>query len=148
MKTKIVVCSAMERAKISRNPEVPLSHSCRACCSVVAASLLFLMTPLLQAQRPPAAAAPAANADAPPVPVPPEKSSVTSHELTIGDKPLRYTATAGNLLIRGDDDQPNASVFYVAYTLDGVADPLSRPVTFLYNGGPGSASMWLHMGSI
>ena len=81
-------------------------------------------------------------------PIPPEKNSVTSHEMTLGGKTIRYTATAGNLLIPGEDDQPYASVFYVAYTLDGVADTRSRPLTILYNGGPGSASMWLHMGSV
>ena len=83
-----------------------------------------------------------------PTPIPPEKSSVTEHDLSLGGKTLHYTAAAGNLLIRGDDDQPNASVFYVGYTLSGVTDPRTRPVTFLYNGGPGSASMWLHMGSV
>jgi carboxypeptidase C (cathepsin A) len=68
--------------------------------------------------------------------------------MSLDGKPIRYTSTAGNLLIQGDDEQPNASVFYVAYTLDGVTDLRGRPLTFLYNGGPGSASMWLHMGSI
>ena len=81
-------------------------------------------------------------------PIPPEASTPTRHELTIGGKTVRYTATAGTLLIRDDEDRPNASVFYVAYTADGVADLKSRPVTFLYNGGPGSASLWLHMGSV
>ncbi len=80
------------------------------------------------------------------LPVPPEASSVTRHELTIGGAKLNYTATAGNLLIRDDADKPIQSVFYVAYTLDG-AEPRTRPVTFFYNGGPGSASIWLHMGS-
>ena len=60
----------------------------------------------------------------------------------------RYKATAGNLLIDGEDEKPYGSVFYVAYTLADVGDPRKRPVTFLYNGGPGSASMWLHMGSV
>jgi carboxypeptidase C (cathepsin A) len=111
--------------------------------------------PLSQAQQRGAAAnaAPAqaqagANAERPATPVPPEKNSATSHEMTLGGKSIRYTATAGNLLIQGDDSQPNASMFYVAYTLEGVTDMRSRPLTFLYNGGPGSASMWLHMGSI
>jgi carboxypeptidase C (cathepsin A) len=99
-------------------------------------------------QRGNAGPAPAANADRPATPIPPEKSSVTSHEMTLGGKPLRYTATAGNLLIQGDDEQTNASVFYVAYTLEGATDLRTRPLTFLYNGGPGSASMWLHMGSV
>jgi carboxypeptidase C (cathepsin A) len=79
-------------------------------------------------------------------PVPPEKSSVTHHELSLGGKSLKYTATAGTLLIRDEEDKPYGSMFYVAYTLDG-ADPGTRPVSFLYNGGPGSATLWLHMGS-
>jgi carboxypeptidase C (cathepsin A) len=79
-------------------------------------------------------------------PVPPERSSVTHHELTLGGKTLHYTATAGTLLIRDEEDKPYGSMFYVAYTLDG-APANSRPVSFLYNGGPGSATLWLHMGS-
>lgn len=81
-------------------------------------------------------------------PIPSEKSSVTRHDLTLNGKTLHYTASAGTLLIRdGEDDHPYGSIFYVAYTLDGT-DPNTRPVTFLYNGGPGSASLWLHMGSV
>ena len=111
----------------------------------------FLATSLVEAQRP---ATPATNpqgqtaAERPALPIPPEKNSVTQHTLMLDGATLRYTATAGNLWIDGDDAQPNASVFYVAYTLDGVAELRTRPVTFLYNGGPGSASMWLHMGSV
>lgn len=78
---------------------------------------------------------------------PTERSSVTHHELTLNGKDLHYTATAGTLLIRDEEDKPYGSLFYVAYTLDG-ADATHRPVTFLYNGGPGSASLWLHMGSV
>jgi carboxypeptidase C (cathepsin A) len=112
--------------------------------------LLLLAVSPAPAQREPANAPPAtpANPDRPPAPVPPEKNSITAHEIKLGGRPFHYVATAGNILIRGDDDQPNASVFYVAYTLEGSADTRSRPLTFLYNGGPGSASMWLHMGSI
>jgi carboxypeptidase C (cathepsin A) len=79
-------------------------------------------------------------------PIPPEKISVTHHELALSGKTLKYTATAGTLLIRDEEDKPYGSIFYVAYTLDG-AEPQSRPVSFLYNGGPGSATLWLHMGS-
>src|SRR6185437_7980827 len=79
-------------------------------------------------------------------PIPPEKTSVTHHELNLGGKSLKYTATAGTLLIRDEEDKPYGSIFYVAYTLDG-ADPATRPISFLYNGGPGSATLWLHMGS-
>jgi carboxypeptidase C (cathepsin A) len=119
-------------------------------CLFLAGFLAFLIPTSAQAQRG-AADAPVANAAAaerPGTPIPQEKNSATSHEMTLDGKALRYTATAGNLLINGDDEQPNASVFYVAYTLEGVTEPRTRPLTFLYNGGPGSASMWLHMGSI
>lgn len=76
---------------------------------------------------------------------PPEKAVVTAHSAQIGGRTLAYKATVGTLLIRDDKDKPDASVFYVAYTLDGESG--KRPVTFLYNGGPGSSSIWLHMGS-
>jgi carboxypeptidase C (cathepsin A) len=88
-------------------------------------------------------AAPAAASDEKPK----EDSSVTRHSLSVGGQSIKYTATAGTLLIRNDKDEPTASIFYVAYTQDG-ADLGRRPVTFLYNGGPGSASIWLHMGSV
>ncbi len=78
--------------------------------------------------------------------IPPEKSSVTHHDITLNGRTIHYTATAGTLLIRNDDDKPYGSIFYIAYTEDG-ADAKTRPLTFLYNGGPGSASLWLHMGS-
>jgi carboxypeptidase C (cathepsin A) len=76
---------------------------------------------------------------------PAEKAVVTTHSLTLGGHVVAYKATAGTLLIRDEKDRPDASVFYVAYTVDG--DPARRPVTFLYNGGPGSSTIWLHMGS-
>ncbi len=80
------------------------------------------------------------------LPIPPETSSVTSHEWKGGGQTIRYTATAGNLLLRDEQGKANASIFYVAYTQDGV-EARNRPVTFFYNGGPGAASLWLHMGS-
>ncbi len=80
------------------------------------------------------------------LPVPKEESSVTHHQVTIGGQQISYTATAGTLLIR-KADQPVASMFYVAYTRDGITDAERRPVTFFYNGGPGSSTIWLHMGS-
>jgi carboxypeptidase C (cathepsin A) len=80
------------------------------------------------------------------LPIPPERTVATHHEITVGGKTLKYTATAGTLLIRDEEDKPYGSIFYVAYTLDG-AEAASRPVSFLYNGGPGSSTLWLHMGS-
>jgi carboxypeptidase C (cathepsin A) len=80
------------------------------------------------------------------IPIPIEASSVTKHDLTVEGKTIHYSANAGNLLIKDDKDKPNGSIFYVAYTEDG-ADTKIRPVTFFYNGGPGAATIWLHMGS-
>jgi carboxypeptidase C (cathepsin A) len=84
--------------------------------------------------------------DKPGKPIPKEESSITQHQVRIGDKELPYTATAGNLLIR-TSDEPVASVFYAAYTSDRATNLDHRPVTFFYNGGPGSSTIWLHMGS-
>ncbi|HWV98721.1 MAG TPA: hypothetical protein VNZ64_03410 [Candidatus Acidoferrum sp.] len=79
-------------------------------------------------------------------PIPKEESAVTHHQVKIGSQEIPYTATAGNLLIRKGDD-PVASIFYAAYTRDGETNLDHRPVTFFYNGGPGSSTIWLHMGS-
>jgi carboxypeptidase C (cathepsin A) len=75
-----------------------------------------------------------------------EKAAQTAHTVRIGGQDIRYTATAGTLPIRLDDGKVAARMFYVAYTKDG-EDARTRPIAFLFNGGPGSASIWLHMGS-
>ncbi|HVZ18140.1 MAG TPA: hypothetical protein VG897_13540 [Terriglobales bacterium] len=72
---------------------------------------------------------------------------ITHHQITVGGKLLRYTATVGRLPIKDDGGTIDAEMFYVAYTLDG-ADAATRPLTFAFNGGPGSASIWLHMGAV
>lgn len=93
-----------------------------------------------------------ATADTPPPqearrgPVPEEKSSVTHHTARIGGRQIDYTATAANYLIRSDDGVPKASFFFVSYTKDGVADLSKRPISIVYNGGPGSGSLFTHMG--
>lgn len=75
-----------------------------------------------------------------------EATSVTRGAVTVRGQRIAYTATAGTLTIRDDDARPTASIFYTAYTRDGQRSA-DRPVTFFYNGGPGSATVWLHMGS-
>ena len=72
---------------------------------------------------------------------------VTHHQITVDGKMLKYTATAGRLPIKRGDGKIEAEMFYVAYTLDG-QDAAKRPLTFAFNGGPGSASIWLHMGAL
>ena len=72
---------------------------------------------------------------------------VTHHQITVDGRILRYTATTGRMPIKNDDGKIEAEMFFVAYTLDG-ATPGTRPLTFAFNGGPGSASLWLHMGAL
>ena len=75
--------------------------------------------------------------------------SITKHSLTLASgKTINYTATAGYTILKTEDSEPRAKIFSVAYTLDGVTDPVNRTLTFAFNGGPGSASVWLHMGAL
>ena len=76
-----------------------------------------------------------------------EQEVKTRGSVAVAGRTLGYTATAGTLTIRDIEGKPTASMFYTAYTLDGVRPGTRRPITFLYNGGPGSPSFWLHMGS-
>ncbi len=73
-------------------------------------------------------------------------SSVTRHQAIIDGKPVKYTATVGWFILKDPKDNPIARFGYTAYTLDGVKNLTQRPVTFAFNGGPGSSSIWLHMG--
>jgi carboxypeptidase C (cathepsin A) len=80
------------------------------------------------------------------IPVPPETASVTRHSIRLDGHVIDYSATAGNLLLRNDTGDAQASVFYVAYTAE-TKRPGTRPITFLFNGGPGAGSVFLLMGS-
>ena len=81
-----------------------------------------------------------------------EKRSVTEHSGTYGGERIDYTTTAGTLVLETEEGEPRASVFYIAYVKDGVrngtVDRSDRPVTFSFNGGPGSSSVWLHLGTL
>ncbi len=72
--------------------------------------------------------------------------SVTKHQITVAGKPLAYTATAGYMPMKDEYGKLKANIFFIAYTKDG-ASP-RRPITFAFNGGPGSSSVWLHMGAL
>ncbi len=71
----------------------------------------------------------------------------SSASLRLGATQIDYTAVAGETYLRSEDDTPKASIFSIAYVKDGAEDPAGRPVTFVWNGGPGSSSVWLHMGA-
>ncbi len=72
--------------------------------------------------------------------------SVTEHEVQIAEKEIAYTATAGTIQLKDDKDKAKASMFFIAYTAKHDGKPQDRPVMFCFNGGPGSSSVWLHMG--
>jgi carboxypeptidase C (cathepsin A) len=79
---------------------------------------------------------------------------VTQHSITIGGEEVKYTVTAGTVVLKEETERekdyegelPKGQFFFIAYTLDGVDDPANRPITFSFNGGPGSSSVWLHLG--
>ena len=110
------------------------------------AAILLAMTALTpvfaqDADKP----AKAERSDKPEEPIPAPNRSVTRHSGTFGGVKVSYTATTGETYLKDKDGKPTAAIFATSYVKDG-ADP-RRPVTFLYNGGPGSGSVWLHMGA-
>ena len=78
----------------------------------------------------------------------------TQHKARINGETIYYTVTCGTVVLKEDAetdgkreaDKPRATMFFIAYNRDGVKDPSQRPVTFSFNGGPGSSSVWLHLG--
>ena len=79
----------------------------------------------------------------------------TKHSVRIGGKTIKYTVTAGTMILKeetgdrekeAEGEKPRAQIFFIAYTQDGVSDAAKRPITFSFNGGPGSSSVWLHLG--
>ena len=76
------------------------------------------------------------------------KLSITHHTATIGGKTIAYTATTGYMPIVDEHGHHKGNMFFIAYSKDGVKDMSQRPITFAFNGGPGSSSVWLHMGAL
>jgi len=76
------------------------------------------------------------------------EASVTEHRITIDGERIDYQATAGTMIMKNDKGQPVARFGYTAYLKQGVDNKSQRPITFAYNGGPGSSSIWLHMGAL
>lgn len=75
-----------------------------------------------------------------------EEFSETQHQVIINDQPLAYRAVAGTLILKDEKCKPKASMFYISYTKEGIDGFRERPITFCFNGGPGSSSVWLHLG--
>ena len=79
---------------------------------------------------------------------PEEKLRKSRGTATIAGRRIEYTATAGTILLKDKDGKPQASIFFIAYSRDGAGELAVRPVTFAFNGGPGSSSVWLHLGAL
>jgi len=72
----------------------------------------------------------------------------TEHELALESRRLKYTARAGVIPLTNEFGETEAEIFFTAYELSGIKDRSKRPLTFAFNGGPGSSSIWLHMGAL
>src|SRR3954467_9940124 len=113
--------------------------------------LLFQEPPQQQQQQQqpsPTPSAPTREARPQPSPTPEEPPVVTKHEIRVGGSVLKYTATAGMMPIKNRDGETEARMFFMGYGLDRPDGGPRRPLTFSFNGGPGSASVWLHLGAI
>jgi carboxypeptidase C (cathepsin A) len=126
---------------------------------VILALLLFApQEPSPSPSPSPSPAARAERADKPGKPEKPEKPEkppekdeppvVTRHETRIGGKPVKYTVTTGMMPLRNEAGDTEARLFFMAYTADRTGPAASRPLMFSFNGGPGSSSVWLHLGAI
>lgn len=76
-----------------------------------------------------------------------ETASVTKHRIVLQGMPVDYTATAGTILLKTEEGKAKGSIFYIAYTKDGIKDPSQRPIMFCFNGGPGGAAVWVNLGA-
>ena len=112
---------------------------------------LLLAMPVLALAAP--AAPPKPKSGAPQAAAPTAAASdtipvVTQHEITVDGKPLRYTVTTGTLPLRSETGETEARIFFMAYTAEGRGGRDTRPLMFSFNGGPGSSSVWLHLGAL
>ncbi len=115
------------------------------------ALLVLLLGFSAAAQQPPSekGSPPQKKAALPAETLPKERPlSVTHHAITVDNRPLAYTATVGEMIVNKPDEKPGAQIFFIAYTRDDIKELSRRPITFCFNGGPGSSSVWLHLGAL
>src|ERR1700723_2528335 len=105
------------------------------------AATLLLLTTSTTAQEPPK------DAKAPDANPPKEETWPSDHSVKINGQSIAYKATASTTLLKDEKGEPTALIYSTAYTRNDTKDFTQRPIAFLYNGGPGSASIWLHMGA-
>src|SRR5580704_13725176 len=121
--------------------------------SAMALALICGWATVAAAQEPPKDAkpgAPAAGADAKPpadANAPKEESWPSDHTISVGGQTFSYKATPSTTLLKDDKGEPTALMFSIAYTRSDTKNAGQRPIAFVYNGGPGASSAWLHMGA-
>lgn len=118
----------------------PSAFACAAVALLGASLIASLIAASARAAEPPPT--PKAKADTTEAPI------VTRHRITVAGKPLAYSVTTGKLPLKNEQGETEAEIFFIAYTLDGVANRAARPLMFSFNGGPGSSSVWLHLGAL
>lgn len=115
-------------------------------CILICLTAWFIPALLTCAESTPTATSPSPTATTHSQKEVEENIVVTDHAVKINGANIAYKATAGTLVLKNDGGNSTAAMFYVSYTKEGVEDIKSRPVTFCFNGGPGSSSIWLHLG--
>jgi carboxypeptidase C (cathepsin A) len=117
---------------------IPIRRALLAC--------LLAGVPLAAQEEKPSQPAPAPAPAPIPAPAPADRSSVTTHTVAIAGVEVPYESTAGTYVLKTEEGAAKAELFYVAYVRTGVEDKAARPIMFCFNGGPGSSSVWLHLG--
>lgn len=118
------------------------------------ASIILLLALLISPQQqrpqsPPGAPPQSGQAEAQkPAPLPDEPPVMTKHEIKAGGKTLRYSVMTGFMPIKNNQGETEARIFFIAYTLENPGSAAQRPLMFSFNGGPGSSSVWLHLGAL
>lgn len=109
-------------------------------------ALSLITSSCLNAQEPPKTPPPTEANKSKKLAEPEEETIITTHTVNIGGVDVSYHATVGTQHLTDDEGNPKASIFYIAYTKDNAEPIRNRPITFCFNGGPGSSSVWLHLG--
>jgi carboxypeptidase C (cathepsin A) len=146
--------ACLQKGKSAFSPEqsqkLPMKKYCWILLIAFAAGLRAADAPKINSTNSPAAGTnepPAAKAEAGKIPDATHKPVLTTNTVTIAGQRVTYVAETGMLPLLKPDGTSRASVFYVAYTRTGQTNPAARPVMFCFNGGPGSSSVWLHLGA-
>ncbi len=133
-------------AKRGAKFEIPAKGGLRGCSVCFGSSAALCSGGASGISEPATQAKPAETKPAAEAPPPKEESSSTDHTIRLGGQTISYKATASTTLLKNDKGEAVASIFSIAYVRTDVKDSSTRPIAFVYNGGPGSSSIWLHMG--